>query len=351
MPVFVVVLMAVINLGPSSELFFPVFSLLIIDQFFNNSVRLRTLIQLFVFIFTITSIYGLLITYSPLTGLSPSFINYAAFFGDPTVLANSFGFYHRDFTTVPASFALILSVSMAKENTRMRSVFISCSVILLAQMINVVLVTGGSGRTGFVLLLFAIIFVLFMRINMNDVLPILILSPLILLTIIQIYVSIYSPNKYLLILDDFTSGRLSLYTDSIRVITNLRGIDALFGLGTAPWGEFTLEQLEVGSQSENFYFKETLTRPHNFIFSVFITSGVFTGGIILYWCAELARAGKTLISECSAFDVGVGIVLLGSVFVGTSVGKMGPFSTLTNDMIFWWICFAYFILIYTEINN
>lgn len=347
-PLLIVPVVGILQFGPLPNIYFILFSFFVIDHFYQSHEKLKNILYLFIIWFTLHSLYALVITYSPIAGFEPVVYtgprSYAELFNQPDLRANSFAFYHRDFMTVPAAFALILSVSLFFRGGDKKMISAMCSVILFLQMVNIVHVTGGSGRAGFVLIVFALIVCLLIQVSRLYLLPCIVISPLLLWFSIYLYIQYTLIPSYLLELNAFMSNRLFLYLDSIDVILSNVRHSLIFGLGPNPWGDYTLEQLNTNPQY-GVLFDPVLTRPHNFLLNIFITSGVFVGSVIIYWCIELSRVGKGVIASHPPFDTGVTIALVGSIFVGISVGKMGPFATLTNDMFLWWLCYSYFVLI------
>lgn len=312
----------------------------------------KQIIHLFTIWMTLLSVYALLVHYTPVPGFEPVAYpgapheTFVERFGNPNLLPNSFGFYNGNATPVPVSIAFVFSIAYARKS----SYYYVPALILLTYLFVLVDITGGHGRVGFVLPVFVLTVVLLKKLRLEQLLPVAVFSPLFLWIGIFIMISVSEPNGFVYWLDDFTSRRVSLYMDSIRVL--LRNSWSPVGIGPTAWDEYTYAELGVGAETAPLSFYDPkLTRSHNLAFEYVIEYGLVSGGMLFYLCWKLSSKTADLLRDASPTLWGVSIVLVGSVFGGVAVGQLGPFPTIDSSMIFWWLCFGVFMGIVVRENT
>lgn len=310
--------------------------------FSSDSVHETRMFKFFTLWMTILSLYSLLVTYTAFSGFelsgafySGTFAGYSptARWNHPNIVDNSFGFYGARSIYVLTEIAAVFAAVYA---WKLRSVIFALSgAILMSQIFNIIRLTG-SGRAGLMLPMVVIV----MLVVKEKFIPYLVLSPLVAWILLVAFKNPVVQNPIFVEINEFTSGRIALYMDSVQVLIN--SDQALMGLGPNPWEEFTYAELGVTDQVYRF---SNLTRPHNFALEFFIEYGLLVGGLLMYLCWGIARGAVDEIRQITTpTRFAVTIVLIGSIFVGIAVGgKVGPFPVNDGTMILWWLGLGYVI--------
>lgn len=299
-------------------------------------------IDFFVIWITLLSAFSLLVTFSPYQWFElnvPLYENYRdplTYFDHPRLKYNSFGFYGKRDIYVLTSIALIFSIFfMVVKSIKL---YLTCSTILLAQLINIFYLTG-SGRSAFVLPLFVLIVIIVVKLNFIRLIPYLVLSPLILWIILFLLKTHQYTQRILSLINEFTSNRAYLYIDSLQII--FTSSKSIFGLGPQPWGNIYLS--ELGIQNTFTPIESKLIRPHNFLLEFTLEFGIISGFLLLYICIVIANKSISIFSQEQFANSQFSILafLTGSIFVGLLIGgKSGPYSVNYEIMILWWLCFG-----------
>lgn len=309
-----------------------------IVYFIQNNRRIKTIFGIFTISMISVSLYSLIVTFTPLSGFeisAPIFSGYtnpADLFSHPRIQQNSFGFYgERGIYTLVSIAFVFSSIFAIRGSSKLYSLG---AVVLVIQLINIWWLTGSS-RAGFVLPIFMFVILVTRRVGLENLVPIFVFSPLIFwisLFIADVYVNI---NAIVATLDEFTSGRLSIYFESIEAIIN--NYRSLIGWGPGPWGEYLLSDLGVEPRSE--IDDPRLTRPHNTLLEFLLQYGLIVGSLLVYICWQVAKkAAQEAKNPTSPSHFSLVIVLAGSFFVGIAVGgKTGPYTITDEVMIIWWL--------------
>lgn len=335
----IILMIAKAGTGFDINIAFITFGYLASVHFYENRRLMNQTLHLLVVSLGISALYALFVTLTPLNGFEPiaytGGVPYSALF-DRSIDANSFAFYHRDHFTVPLSMGAILSIGLMNElDEKKKLIYLILSFIMLIEVANVINITGGHGRSGTVVLLFALIVIVFQKARLTYFIPYIVLSPIFIWISVLALLNISSVPDLVYSLDNFMSGRVSLYTDSLLVISNNP-----LGISKINWGTVPLSDVGVTGTSK-LRFSQTVTRPHNFLFEITIINGIVAGFIIVYWIYTICRHTVTLLKiDQFGLEWALGVVTIGSIFAGLLVGGLGPFVGVSNNYIIWWICFS-----------
>jgi len=309
-----------------------------IVYFSQNRGAIKTTFSIFTLSLIIVSLYSLIVTFTPISGFEINGLLYTGYknpvdrFHHPRILQNSFGFYGGRGIYVLISIAFVFSATLAmRESSKLH---LLGSIILSTQLINIWWLTG-SGRAGLLLPAFLLVILFTNWAGAEDLIPVIVFSPLIFWIIIYIAHFYINIATFIDILDNITSYRLSIYFESIEVIINNRR--SLIGWGPAPWGEYSL--IDLGAEPRSRVHGPELTRPHNTIFEFIIQYGIAAGSLLIYICWQMVYiAAKEAENPTSAIYLSLAVVLAGTIFVGLAVGgKTGPYSINNEAMIIWWL--------------
>jgi hypothetical protein len=297
------------------------------------------LFKAFVIWMTILSAYSIIITYTQLTGfeisgpLHSSYISPTERFGNPNITQNSFGFFGARNIYVLTEMGFVFATVYAWKFKN--GLFLICSVVLGTQLLSIINLTG-SGRAGLALPAFLFIIILIKTVKLEDVIPLLVVSPLIFWVLVFSIKGSIIQTQYFQSFNQFMSNRPLLYMDSIQVI--ISDSRSLFGWGPSPWGEYSHFDL-TGEQPLH---KRMLSRPHNFILGYIIQYGILSGIALMYLCWRVAKVTVQRIRDRdNPTLLAATITMIGSIFVGMAIGgKIGPYAINDAQMIIWWVTFG-----------
>lgn len=343
----------IVNLGPQSSILALVLGYVATAHALHDREPFERALKIFVVLWAVLATYALLITYLPIYGFEPTTytggVPYSAYFRK-TIKPNSFAFYHRNLSVAPLSIAAILCFGLLNETENYGRFYVVGLCVLLLQLVNVIVVSGGHGRAGLVMVLFAVCMILLTRLGWENLIPIIVVSPFIGIVTLYAYVHFFGAPSFVYPLDEFMSGRISVFFQTIDVV--LANFTDLTGIG--PYRFYDLKLRDVGvSPNREFVFRSYVIKPHNFLLKVFISQGVVAGALMFIWLFAIGRWAKILVAPRTfGFRWSVATVLTGSIFTGLSVGKYGPFPALDNDMLFWWLGYSLFLAyLYSDVVN
>ena len=294
------------------------------------------------------SLFALLVTYTPISGydlpgpLRISYVNPLDRWDHPSIRQNTFGFFasRSIYTIISMTFVFTATYSWFSDNIIKSTSYLVMSSVLLVHLYTIYSLTG-SGRAGFIIPIFFFFIFALKKFNLEGIIPLLVISPVILWIVIYVLKNLFNIEQYLIYLDDFLSHRLSIYLDILDILTgNSR---SLIGWGKAPWGEYSLSELGV-HQSLTRY-DSMLARPHNFLFEYTIEYGIIFGIVLLNLCVNISKtAVKEIYQPTSSTRFAIVVMILGSIFTGLAVGgKTGPYAVNYPQAALWWISLGGFI--------
>jgi hypothetical protein len=206
-------------------------------------------------------------------------------------------------------------------------IFLTVSHLLLYVLLT------GTGRTGMALLFAFILFTILYSLDLNKLIPVIMISPALLwATIYGMYIifpDIIFGDIFRL-MNDFTSNRLLLYIGGIDIV-----VKNIFIIRE---GGYTL--------SEMFSLPYPASLPqttHNILINILVDKGILVGTIFTLW---LWKIGKVV----SVFDVTpenqdvilASTIITGYLFTGLFVGGAIIFNL--NNSVIWWIFLAYVLI-------
>ncbi|WP_147439981.1 hypothetical protein [Haloarcula sp. Atlit-7R] len=314
------------TMGPETVvLYFAFFiSAIFYFYFYSEQYIFRNILYIYCTFVALQSVYALTTTFSPIPSFHTTHVR--AIGGAPvSIYAFSGGkiYLHLAITVFISSYILARYRKWPKK-------LFSAYIFLTGSHLFLYVLLTGTGRTGMALLFAFILFTILYVLNLNKVIPLVMISPVLLWVagygIYVIYPDIIFSDIFRLV-NDFTSNRSLLYIGGIDIVVN--------NIFIIREGGYTLSDL--------FPLPYPASLPqttHNILINTLVDKGILVGTIFTLW---LWKIGKVV----SVFDVTpenqdvmlASTIITGYLFTGLFVGGAIIFNL--NNSVIWWIFLAY----------
>jgi hypothetical protein len=211
-----------------------------------------------------------------------------------------------------------------------KKIIFSAYIFLTGSHLSLYVLLTGTGRTGIILLLAFIMFIMLYLLGLKNLIPIFIISPALLWVtaylIYVIYPDVIQSHIFMLI-NNFTSNRLLLYIGGIDIVINNSYIFRE--------GGYTLSDIFP------LWYPASLPQTtHNILINTLVDKGILVGAVFSLWIWKIGKVVSVFNVTYENRDVILAsTIIAGYLFTGILFGGAIIFNLLNS--VVWWVLLAY----------